>query len=153
MTTFERLLEEAKRRDLTVKEVDFHFVDGLIKGRRIGIRKSIETSAGKADVLAEEIAHWETTTGNILDQSKPENRKQERIARSMAYDLRIGLDGIVRAWEYGCQNTYEAAEYLGTRQSFLEEAIDYYHQKYGICTEFEEYTIIFDPALMVIKNN
>ena len=152
MTAFERLLEEAKRRDLTVREVDFHFVDGLVKGRRIGIRKSIETSAEKADVLAEEIAHWDTTVGDILDQSVTENRKQERLARSVAYDMRIGLDGIIKAWEYGCQDLYEASEYLGTMPKFLDEAIRYWNQKYGICTEYNGYTIIFEPTLMVIKN-
>ena len=35
---------------------------------------------------------------------------------------------------------------------FLDEAIRYWNQKYGICTEYNGYTIIFEPTLMVIKN-
>lgn len=153
MTAYETLLEEARRRNLIVKEVHFRSVDGLIKGRKIGIRKNIATSAEKADVLAEEIAHWESTSGNILDQCDPlsMNRQQERRARFRAYNKRIGLQGIIDAWEYGCQNNYEAADYLGTSQKFFEEALECYHQKYGVCVEHNGYTIIFEPTLTVIK--
>lgn len=151
MTVYERLLEDARRKGLVVKEYPFTHHDGLIVHRKIGIRKTITTSAEKADILAEEIAHWETTVGNILDQSKVENRKQERKARAIAYNRRVGLQGIIDAWEYGCQNTYEASEYLGTHQSTFEDALKYYHEKYGVCTVYKGYTIIFEPTLMVLK--
>lgn len=152
MTAYEELLERAAAKGLHVKEMNFRHVKGLIKDRKIGIRKDIETSAEKADILAEEIAHWDTSEGNILDQTKTENRKQERIARILTYNGRVGLDGIIRAWEYGCQNNYEAAEYLGTHQRTFEEALKYYHEKYGVCVEHDGRTIIFEPALMVIRN-
>ena len=152
MTAYEELLEKAARKGLHVKEVDFRHVKGLIKDRKIGIRRDIETSAEKADILAEEIAHWETSEGDILDQTKTENRKQERIARALVFNRRVGLDGIIKAWEYGCQNTFEAAEYLGTHQRTFEEALKYYHEKYGVCVEYNEHTIVFEPTLMVIKN-
>lgn len=154
MDAYEMLLSEADKKRLTVREYPFTHHDGMIIRRKIGIRKTLATRAEKADVLAEEIAHWESTSGDILDQRDPLslNRQQERRARFRAYNKRIGLQGIIDAWEYGCQNNYEAAEYLGTGQKFLEEALECYRQKYGICTECNGYTIIFEPTLLVIKN-
>ena len=152
MTGYEKLLEKAHRKGLYVKEVDFTHVKGLLNGRKIGIRRSIETSAEKADVLAEEIAHYDLTVGNILDQSVTENRKQEHEARCRAHDMRIGLDGIIQIWEMGCRNSYEAAECLGTSQEFFEEAMEYYRQKYGTGIQHGDYTIVFEPSLIVIKD-
>ena len=152
MTAYEKLLEKAHKKGLVVKEVEFKYVKGMLKGRQIGIRKSLETSAEKADVLAEEIAHYELTVGDILDQSVADNRRQEHEARRRAHDMRIGLDGIVRVWEMGCRNSYEAAECLGTSQEFFEEALECYRRKYGTGIQHGDYTIIFEPSLMVIKD-
>lgn len=152
MTDYEVLLDKAYGYGLTVTEKPFVFHDGLIKNKKIGIRKSILTSAQKADVLAEEIAHSQSSVGNILDQSDTMNRKQEYRARIRAYDMRIGLDGIVRMLEFGCSNSYEAAEYLGCGEEFFREALHYYGLKYGICTKYQGYTIVFEPSLMLIKD-
>ena len=138
MTDYEWMLTEAHDRGLTVKEIPFVFFDGLIKDDRIGIRKTIETEAEKADVLAEEVAHYDLTVGDILDQTDVNNRRQERKARSQAYDMRIGINRIAEAIEMGCENPYEAAEYLGVSEKFFCEALDYYRGKYG---EYLEKTI------------
>ena len=152
MTDYEVLLDKAYRHGLTVTEKPFVFHDGLIKNKKIGIRKSIPTSAQKADVLAEEIANSQSSAGNILDQTDTNNRKQEHRARIRAYDMRIGLDGIVRMLEFGCSNSYEAAEYLGCGEEFFREALHCYGLKYGICTKYQDYTIVFEPSLMLIKD-
>ena len=151
MTGYEMLLDVAQDKGLTVTEVPLVFYDGLIKNRKIGIRKNIETSAEKADVLAEEISHADLTVGNILDQTICANRKQEYKARMKSYDMRIGLDGIVKVVEMGCENAHEAAECLGVGEKFFNEALEHYHEKYGTCVQYRDYTIIFEPTLDIIK--
>lgn len=151
MTAYERLQELARKKGLTVSEKRFVFYDGLIHGRRIGIRKTIETEAGKADVLAEEVAHYALTVGNILDQSVTENRRQEARARRLAHDIRIGLDGLVDAYRAHCSSRYEIADYLGTTEEFLQEAIDGYRDKYGRCAVCGDCIVIFEPSLAVLE--
>ena len=64
---YEDLLIEADMSNLIVKEKPLINNDGLISGNRIAIRKNIATTTEKACVLAEELGHHYTTTGNILD--------------------------------------------------------------------------------------
>lgn len=147
---YEQLLTAADQEGLCVKEQPLTGHDGLIRGSRIAIRKDIETQAEKSCVLAEEIGHYRTSSGNILDQNKVESRKQEYRARLYGYNLKIGLAGLIRAYEAGCGNLYEMAEYLDATEEYLEEAIDCYKSKYGLCTSIDNYIIYFEP-LAVIK--
>ena len=109
---YEQLLTAADQEGLLVKEQPLTEHDGLIRGSRIAIRKDIETQAEKSCVLAEEIGHYRTSSGNILDQNKEESRKQEYRARLYGYNLKIGLTGLISAYEAGCGNLCETAEYL-----------------------------------------
>lgn len=147
---YEALLAEAENEKLIVKEKLLKYNDGRIKGKRIAIRENMLT-AEKACVLAEELGHYHTTYGNILDQSKTGNRKQELRARVWAYDKLIGLKGIVNAYKHGCQNLYEMAEYLDVTEEFLEEALKRYRSHYGEYAQIGQYLIIFEPHLAVIE--
>lgn len=149
--TYEALMIEAESHQLNVKEKPLRQHDGLIIGKRIAIRCDIPTSKEKACILAEELGHYYTTTGNILDQSKAENRKQEYHARLWAYNKQIGLTGIVDAYRNGCRNRYEAAEYLGVTEEFLLDALETYRKKYGICTAIDNYIIYFEPCIGVME--
>lgn len=148
---YEALLDEAYEEGLIVKEKPLQYNNGRIKGNRIAIRKDIETSIEKADVLAEELGHHYTSVGNILDLSIAQNRKQERQARLWAYNKRIGLMGLIRAYEAGCKSRYEAAEYLEVTEEFLDEAIHCYREKYGVYATVDNYTVYFIPQLAVLK--
>ena len=147
---YEQLLTAADQEGLLVKEQPLTEHDGLIRGRRVAIRQKIDTQKEKSCVLAEEPGHYYTSSGDILDQSKVENRKQEYRARLYGYNLKIGLTGLIRAYESGCKNLYEMAEYLDATEEYLKEAIDCYKSKYGLCTSIDNYIIYFEP-LAVIK--
>lgn len=151
MNYYEALLEEACNEGLIVKEKPLQYNNGRIKGKRIAIREDIETTNEKACVLAEELGHHYTTVGDIIDLDCPQNRKQERQARLWAYNKQIGLHGLIRAFEHGCQSRYEVAEYLEVTEEFLEECIACYRDKYGVCTTLDNYYIMFIPNLMVGK--
>lgn len=141
---YENLLLESEAQNLIVKEKDLPGYKGRIYKNRVAIRKNLSTTE-KACVLAEELGHHYTTVGNILDQSKVENRKQERRARLWAYKKAFDLIDLISAYKYGCRNRYEIAKYLDVTESFLQEAIRTYKEKYGICTKVDRYVIYFEP--------
>ena len=80
-----------------------------------------------------------------------QNRKQERQARLHGYNRLIGLAGLIEAYEHGCQNRYEIAEFLEVTEEFLEECISCYRDKYGIYKGIDNYVIYFIPHLIVFK--
>lgn len=139
--------------DLNIVEMDLSEVSGL-KGLYVNGHIAINAKMSdieKACVLAEELGHYYTTVGNILDMSVVSNRKQERQARLWAYNKQIGLTGLIRAYEAGCTNRYETAAYLEVTEEFLEECIQCYQDKYGECKIVDNYTIYFIPHLAVFK--
>lgn len=151
MNSYEILLSEASENGLVVKEKPLKYNNGRIKGSRVAIRQDLSTSVEKACVLAEELGHHYTSYGNILDQSDASNRKQELRARAWAYNKQIGLLGLIRAYEHGCRNRFEIAEYLEVTEEVLEECLIFYRNKYGVCTNVDNYVVYFIPNLVIMK--
>lgn len=151
MNKYEILLDEANDKGLIVKEKSLQSSNGRIKGNRIAIRKDLKTTAEKACVLAEELGHYETTVGDILEMSSSWNRKQERQARLNGYNRMIGVFGIVRAYEAGCQDQHEIADFLNVTEEYLLECIECYRDKYGEMKSINNYIVYFIPNLAVIK--
>ena len=120
--TYEQLLTAADQNGLLVKEKKLAKHDGLLKGKRIAIRKDIETKAEKSCVLAEELGHHYTSSGDILDQDNIMKQKQEYRARLYGYNLKIGLTGLIRAYEAGCRNLYEMADFLDSTEEYLKKS-------------------------------
>ncbi len=134
--------------NLIIAEADLPVNKGRIKGNKIAIRKNLSTKE-KGCVLAEELGHYYTTVGNILEQSDSYNRKQELYARLWAYDKLIGLRGIIKAFEYGRKDILEIADFLDVTEEFLTDALDSYKNKYGISAEYGKYIVSFIPILDV----
>ncbi len=146
MGIYEKLLVEADKHGVAIIEKHFKSkAKGLLKGTRIGISKSLKTSVEKACVLAEELGHYHTTVGDIIDQSKIQNRKQERQARAWAYYKLVPFDGFIEAYEAGITGNHDLAEFLDITEEFLQEAITYYYEKYGLYVEIDNYIIYFEP--------
>ena len=145
---YELLLMESDNNNIITKEKPLRFYDGRIKENIILIRSDMDTIR-KSCVLAEELGHYYTTVGNILDQTDESNRKQERRARLWAYDRLVGLSGIVKAYRYGCESLAETADYLDVTEDFLSAAIKEYTSKYGTHIEYMDYIITFIPTLDV----
>lgn len=149
MNYYEKLVDSAVKDGFTILELPLQSGDGRCKGRRIAIRKDIPTLKKKADTLAEEYAHGVITVGDISDQSSVDNRKQERRARLIAYEIRFPLIGIVDAYKAHCTNAYEVSEYLEVSEDTIIEALEYYRQIYGCKTTIGNYIIQFEPCLQV----
>lgn len=152
MNRFENLLIESENNDITVVEKAFKSnAKGLCKGKKIGLNCNIKTTKEKYCILAEEIGHYKTTVGDILDQRIAENRKQELQARMYAYNKLIGLQGLIDCYEVGCTNIHEMAEYLDVTERFVLDALEAYERKYGMQVKLHNYIIRFNPSLSVIK--
>ena len=143
--TYEDLLVLSDSENLIVKEKDIPGYGGRIYKNRIAINRALPTQAEKSCILAEEIGHHCTSSGDILDQTDIMNRKQEYRARFYGYNLKIGLTGLIRAYEAGCRNFFEIAEFLDATEEYLKEAIQCYKSKYGICAVVDNYIIYFEP--------
>ena len=146
MNLTEELTEEAYR--YGAETIDWTFTTDKIKGLYcdgvIAISDKLR-SAERSAILAEELGHHLTAVGNILDQSIANNRKQELRGRIWAYNRLIGMEGILRAYKAGCRNRYETAEFLDVPESTLQEAVDYYHARYGLFFKLDNYVIYFEP--------
>ena len=112
----------------------------------IGLSPLVETDREKKCLLAEEFAHHQLNHGNIL-----KDPHQETIARRSAHDRLIGLDGLIRAYEAGCNSFNEVADYLDVTEEFLNEAIKEYASRYGTHAIKGNYIIAFIPNLQIYK--
>ncbi len=152
MNQLEILIDKAYQEGITIVEKDLKSkAKGLCKGNKIAINKSVITIKEKACILAEELGHYYTTVGNIINPQDVKNRKQELKAKFWAYNEQIGLMGIIKAYEAKCYNLFEMAEYLDVTEEFLLETINCYKSKYGVFTEIDNYIIYFEPNLVVMK--
>lgn len=154
MNEYEELLDHAEKENINVIE-DYDLSDTRLKGLYcdgvVALDKNIETESERRCVLAEELGHYHTTVGDILDPSSSSNRKQELHARVWAYNKLIGLNGIVDAYKHGCLSSHEVAEYLNVTEAFLQETLSCYRSKYGKYTKFGNYVIYFQPNISVLE--
>lgn len=131
--------------NLIVKEKDIPGYGGRIYNNRIAIHKGLPSQTEKACILAEELGHYQTTVGNILDQTDVSNRKQERRARIWAYRKAFDLSDLIQAFKAGCRNRYEIAEHLGITEQFLQDAVDCFKEKYGPYVTYCHYILYLEP--------
>lgn len=148
---YEILINEANSQNV---EVYVHYMGPKIRGlygdNVIWLNRGLSPYTDKVCVLAEEIGHYHTSCGDILDHKKIANVKQEKRARNWAYERLIPLKSFVVASKEGISNRYELAEFLDVTEEFLEQAMAHYKEKYGLYVEWTSYVIYFEP-LGVLK--
>lgn len=149
--TYDELLMQADFEGLNVKEKPLSSGDGRIFNNRIAIRQDINTTIEKSCILAEEIGHYRTGSGDITRLNTISDQKQEYRARMAGYDIKIGLSGIICAFEKGVRSKDDMADYLDVTEEYLMDALDAYRKKYGKYVSFENYTIFFEPYFSVYK--
>ncbi len=146
LNKYEELLSLATEEGLIVKEKPLRANKGRIKNIKVAISCNIDTTIEKACILSEELGHYYTSVGNILDQNKVESKKQELKARAWGYQKLIPLNKIIEAHKARCHNQTELAEYFGVTEEFLLETIEYYKRKLGLFYRIDEkYIITFEP--------
>lgn len=152
MVTLATWIKYAEEHGIKLYELPFAHSDGLCYGNHIGLRKGM-TEAEKTCTLAEEIGHHLFTVGNILDQSKTENRKQEHKARRWAYNKQIEQSDLIAAVKNGYRNSFDIAEYLGVTEAFLNEAIEDFRKQYGVGVVVGDCFLQYEPYLAAYEMN
>lgn len=150
--SYEKLLNEAYQLKIDVYEEPMKARNkGLYGDNVIWINKNIRTSIEKACVLAEELGHYHTSVGDIIDQSKIQNIKQEKLARKWASNRLVSPARLIDAFEYGCRSRYEIADFLNVTELFLDDSLNFYREKYGAEMQVDEIHTLFLDPLAVYK--
>ena len=147
MNEYEKLLQKGADANVQICEnYNFRYtrIKGLYCDGSVALSKDLD-SREKTAVLAEELGHHYTSSGNILDQHSAENRKQEYRARLWAYNDRIGLKGIINATLAGCRSLEDMADYFSVSENFVADALNTYKEKYSPYTVVDNYLITFEP--------
>ncbi|QIB68633.1 ImmA/IrrE family metallo-endopeptidase [Aminipila butyrica] len=125
-------MKEAEFAGIQVQEKHFSSnAKGLCKGAKIAINYKINNRE-KLCVLAEELGHYYTTVGNILDQSDTSNVKQEHKARAWAIDKLLPFEHFERAANAGCRTPSDVAEFLDLDEEFVRASMSHYERKLGM---------------------
>ncbi|WMJ85457.1 hypothetical protein [Anaerocolumna sp. MB42-C2] len=152
MNQYELLVDEAYNNGIEVIEKRFNSRSkGLCKNNKLGISKDIPTLREKTCVLAEELGHYYKNVGNIVNLKIVDNKKQEYHGRLWGFNKRIGLTGIIKAFNAHCTTLYDMAEFLDVTEEFLSEALNCYKSKFGTYIKVDNYIISFEPCLSVLK--
>ena len=104
--------------------------------------------------VAEEIGHYLTSVGDIVDQDSLEKCKQERRARDVGALMLVTPYDIIDCFDSGCQTIWECAEHLSVTEKTFRTAVKWYARKYdGVITE-DKHTIWFrkDGTMSVYKS-
>lgn len=141
-----RLYQYASSRKLDIVECKLPSdkLKGLYADDIIFLSENIETEVEKKCILAEEIGHYETSHGHILNNSTNSN-KQEKKARTWAYHELIKIESFIEASNKGIRSRYELAEYLDVTEEFLADAITRFIEIYGPYRIIGNYTVYFEP--------
>lgn len=123
---------------------------GYISGNHIYL-DSNEDSRGQYEVLLEEIAHYDTTVGDISAQETPSDWSQERQARSIAFEKAVPLDGLIYCMENFVNSLSEVADYFNVTEKFLLEAVDNYRSKLGVIFKHKNYLFDLSKGVQISK--
>jgi hypothetical protein len=149
--TYKNLLEKAKKEGIEVIEnCKIGRLEGLYIDNIISLSNKLETAAQKKCVLGEELGHYYTTYGNIINQDNISNIKQEKRARAWAYQKLISFKDLIKAFEDGVKSRYQLSIYLEVTEEFLINGMKFYKRKYGSNIKYKNYYICFEP-LGVLK--
>lgn len=102
-----------------------------------------QTSEELTCTVAEEIGHYLTSVGDIVEQNSNEKCKQEQRARDVGALMLITPFNIIDCFDNGCRTIWECAEHLSVTEETFRTAVKWYARKYdGVITE-DKHTIWF----------
>lgn len=122
MNEYEILLDEVVN-EIPVIETELKINTGLkgsYRNKTIFLDKYLNT-VEKRVLLSEEYSHHRTSIGNIIDYTKPDNRKQEWKARRDSVERLVTLDQLIDCSYFRCHTKFECAEFLGITEQILKK--------------------------------
>lgn len=153
MTKYEQLLVKAEKLGAKVREIDFgtNKKCGRCLGNIIYIN-SIISETEKYEVLAEELGHYKTTYGNILDQGNVINRKLENIARREGFNIIVEPNDVVEAIRHNAFALHEIAEYINVSVETFLDILEDWKRKYGVGIQVGTCYLQFEPCFYFIRD-
>ena len=157
LTNYEELVDLTSKKGVIVVE------EALPKGTRglyiayadglhvIAIEKTL-TDTDKYCVLAEEIAHYQTSGINNITSKELSTtflKKVETVARRLCYERLASVDNLIQCFKKGIANRAEMAAELGVTEQFLMDALKSHAVKYGPYMVLENYYIVFSPFIVM----
>lgn len=103
---------------------------GLINDKIVYLNPR-QSKAELTSTLSEELGHYLTSSGNIIDQDTVEKRKQEKKARDVGATLVVSPDDIVKCFENDYMTPEACADFLGITLETFDNAVNYYRRKDG----------------------
>ena len=123
MNRYEELIAEYEN-ELNIEEHSM-INKGLYCDNVVWINRKMST-AEKLSIIAEEIGHYKTSSGDILEQDNISNIKQELQARRWAYEKVLPLDLVMQAITNGLTEIYDLAEHFDVTETFMSECLKHY---------------------------
>ena len=154
MTRYETLQEEVRSQAITLREAeDLPRVCRGLYVRYTGRRPMIVlnrrmTAAEKRCVCAEELGHHHTSGGDLTNACPIEYGRQERRARKWSVHHILSLDTLAEAY-LRHDDPFELADALDVTVEYLNQAIQYYRDAYGVFLRTDRYLIQFLPCFSV----
>jgi len=141
---YERLMMEYQH--LTIRETRSlpRGLSGLYYDNEILLNKN-RNHYERHGILAEEIGHYETTHGDIIELDNVQNIKLELLARRWGYEKIVSLEDLIKCFELGYRTLDDICIYLEVTAEYLKNALDHYNARYGLYTLYKGYKITFDP--------
>lgn len=148
MNHFEWL--ESSRPDINVKYTLFpsEKFGGCCIGNNIYINSYLSTPE-KYQCLQEEVAHFDYTVGDISREKTSNDRQQETLARAIAMEKAIPLDGLIHCYKNSIWEPEEMADYFGTTVKYLYKAVDNYRIKKGLVFNYKGYQFDLSNGLKI----
>lgn len=141
MTPMEKLMSQYPAVKFTFRDNFPTKLSGLTYGSEIFINKN-KPAVTQYEVMFEEIAHYETGCGNIVNQRTRDERQQEQHARSLAFEHAVPLDGLIYCSTHDLWSVDEMVDYFNVSAEFLLKALDNYTIKKGPVFTYHGY--LFD---------
>lgn len=126
MNQIEKLISEYGNLNFYFKNDMPSGLSGLISDNNVYVNNTLPFEHIYA-TLAEEIDHYETSVGNIIDYTKYINMKQEIRARRWGYKKLVPFDKLVDfvSGEETVHN-YDLAEEFGVPGEYINEVVNMY---------------------------
>lgn len=123
---------------------------GYVYNNEIGI-DSNRNLQEQYEILQEEIAHYDTSVGDITDYDDHQSMKQEKLARSVAMERTVNLDGLIHCFYAGLWSLVDVADYFGVTTKYVLAAINNYRVKRGLVFRYKNYYFDFRRTINITK--
>lgn len=105
----------------------------------------------KQVILTEEFMHMLTSVGVIVNQSQLDNRRQERLAKSMTYKHMLSLDYILNCYNHEIYELPEIANELDLPVEFIKNALEYFKTQIGTHGRYKNYEVTIGSTITFHK--